>query len=159
MPSLLARRSQFAPITSPVENSARAMGSGRRSEGPSPRTRRRRLPIPLVFWAAMRRLRTERRYRIGASDRVSAPAATATSAAPVAMARAQSRNACSDDTHATLTVWAGQLGDSWLPSTTSRPRFEVAGSAMTVPMTSRSTISGSILARCTRLETAIRPRS
>ncbi len=71
----------------------------------------------------------------------------ATSAPPVAIARAASRNDWSEETQATETVYAGQLSGNWLASTTSRPRFEVAGSAMTVPMTSRSTTSGSMAVR------------
>ena len=83
----------------------------------------------------------------------------ATSASPASIALAHSRKAWSDETQATEQVKAGQLSGSCVPNTTSRPRLEVAGSAITVPITRRSTAEGSILVLLISPETAMRPRS
>jgi hypothetical protein len=88
MPRRFTSRSAFCPMVSPVEKSAIGGTSGARSRKRSPRASFSQSPIPRAFCPAIRRLRIGRLTRIGTSDSVSAPPATARSAAPTAMALA-----------------------------------------------------------------------
>ena len=88
--------------------------------------------------------RTSRPKRIGTSERVSAPPAITTSAAPQAIASTADWIATFDEAQAAVTVKAGHDGGSPHERAASRARFVVRGSARTVPRMTRSTAAGSM---------------
>ena len=119
-------------MVSPVEYSAIAGGTGRRSRGRTPANARSLAPSVLPLDAAVSAFDSPRDTKIGTRDRHSAPPATTTWAWPVRTSAAPSAIAWLADAHARDTVTAGTEGGS-VDSPTSRAMLGACGSWTTVP--------------------------
>ena len=100
-----------------------------------------------------------RLWRMGTSDRLSAPPAIPTSAWPWRIAEATSTIAWLADAQARFTVCAGTDAGRPTPSTTSRARLGAFTEGMTCPITTVSTQAGSSSVRSTSSRTQVRARS
>ena len=102
----------------------------------------------------MRRL-----WRIGTSERLSAPPAIPTSTCPSRIEEATSAIAWFAEAQARLTVWAGTDFGSPAPRATSRPRFGALTEGTTCPMTTVPIEAGSTSVRSRSSRTQTFPRS
>jgi hypothetical protein len=159
MPFSFAIFSADWPMVSPVEGSAIAGVSGTRSLGRIPAKAERRAPRLRAREASIRARAMRRLWRMGTSDRLSAPPAMPTSALPARISALTSAMAWLAEAHARLTVWAGTLAGSPLPRTTSRARLGALTDGMTWPITTVSTAPGSSSVRSTSSRTQALARS
>ncbi len=123
------------PIVRPVDGSAMAGASGTRSRGRTLARLPRRAPSDFAFCVSTRMRAMRRLWRIGTSERLSAPPAIPTSTCPRRIDDATSAIAWFAEAHARLTVWAGTDFGSPAPRATSRPRFGALTEGTTCPMT------------------------
>ena len=123
------------PIVRPVEGSAMAGVSGTRSRRRTFEKAFSRPPRLRAREASIRTCAIFLLWRIGTSERLSAPPAIPASACPAMMAVATSAIASLADAQARFTVWAGLALGRPVDSTTSRPRFGAFTEGMTWPIT------------------------
>ena len=159
MPFSFAIFSADWPIVRPVDGSAMAGACGTRSRGRRRAKMPSRAPSERAFCASTRARDMRRLWRIGTSDRLSAPPAMPTSTCPSRMAEITSTIASFADAHARFTVCAGTDRGSGVRSTTSRPRFGAFTDGTTWPITTMPTTAGSISVRSSSSRTAAVPRS
>ena len=133
--------------------------SGTRSRGRRPAKARTWPPMLRARDAAVRARAILRLWRMGASDRLSAPPAMPISAWPARISEATSAMASLAEAHARFTVWAGTAAGSPARRTTSRARFGAFTEGMTCPSTTVSTHAASTSARSTSSRTQAVARS
>eukprot|EP00967_Tisochrysis_lutea_P090758 scaffold129981_cov33-Tisochrysis_lutea.AAC.1 len=84
------------------------------------------MDLALLIWISF--LRTARVYLMGASEKVSTPPASTTSACPARICAAPVQMAWLDEMHACVTVCAGTLCGTPAENAASRATLEVLGS-------------------------------
>ena len=147
------------PMVRPVDGSAIAGASGARSRSRTDENARTRSPIDFARDAPTSARAMFRLWRMGTSDRLSAPPAMPISAFPCRISDATSTIAWLAEAQALFTVWAGTDGGSPALRTTSRARLGALTEGMTCPITTMSTAPGSISVRSTSSRTHVRARS
>jgi len=146
MPMRLARISAVCPMSRPVAYSETAGRSGStKSRGVMPlRCLRVSLKLLGLWYMVMSRMNLRKRLEtlMSASEKLSTPPMTITSALPVSMRLAPLVKAALADTHAMVQVCAGTFLGSPAPRATSRATLVVAMSVATHPMRTWSMSSG-----------------
>ena len=145
----------------PVDGSAMAGVSGRRSRRPMPAKAERRAPRLFARDASTSARAMRRLCRIGTSDRLSAPPAMPASAWPRRIAFATWAMASLAEAQARFTVRPGTPGGRPTRSAVSRPRLGAFTDGMTWPITTVPIQAGSasVRSRSSRTQAVARSRA